>query len=257
MKLVVGLVRAAIIGTSDSGQHYLNLFSCTFKKFLRRIVIKSLCEKPAFRYLAPFVVFMLLTELQRFADPQSIFFVYALKTILTGALILWVFQGKYREIEGSFADLRAAVLGVTVLVVWILPTLIFKDLPKDISFDPGVFDNVLAQGAAILIRAAGAVLVVPIMEELLWRSFLMRYLIQPDFLKIPFGTYRSIPFWITVAAFTLVHRPWEWPVAALTGILYGAYAVKTKNLKGCILAHAVTNLGLAVYTVITGQWFFW
>lgn len=220
-------------------------------------MIKSLCDKPAFRYVAPFIVFMLLTELQRFAGPQTIFFVYALKTILTGAFIVLAFQGKYREIEGSFADLRAAVLGVTVLVLWILPTLIFNDLPKEVSFDPRVFDNALAQCAAILIRTAGAVLVVPIMEELLWRSFLMRYLIQPDFLKIPFGTFRLFPFWITVAAFTIVHRPWEWPVAALTGILYGAYAVKTRNLKGCILAHAVTNLGLAIYTVITGQWFFW
>lgn len=220
-------------------------------------MIQRLREKPGFRYLAPFAVFMVLTELQRFADPQSIFFVYALKTILTGSLIVWCFQGKYLEIEGSFVDLRAAVLGVAVLVLWIMPTFFFGDLPKEVSFNPGVFNNVLAQYAAILIRTAGAVLVVPIMEELLWRSFLMRYLIQPDFLKIPFGTYRPIAFWITVAAFTLVHRSWEWPVAALTGILYGTYAVKTRNLKGCILAHAVTNLGLAVYTVVTGQWFFW
>lgn len=256
MKLVVGLQGAVIIRFSfESRQHYISLFFNP--QSVRSSVIKSWCKKPAFRYTAPFVVFMLLTELQRFAGPQSIFFVYGLKTILTGAVIVWAFRGKFHEIEGRFGDFRAAALGLAVLALWILPSLIFPDQPKEVSFDPGVFDHAFAQAAAVLIRAAGAVLVVPVMEELLWRSFLMRYLIQQDFLKIPFGTYKLLPFIITAAAFTLVHRPWEWPAAAVTGLLYGAYAVKTKNLKGCILAHAVTNLGLAFYTVITGQWFFW
>ena len=103
----------------------------------------------------------------------------------------------------------------------------------------------------------GAVLIVPIMEELIWRSFLMRYLVKANFLTIPLGHYSHLSFWGTVIAFTLVHRPWEWPVAAATGILYGAYIVKRKNLIGCMLAHATTNLGLAVYVLITGSWHYW
>jgi membrane protease YdiL (CAAX protease family) len=46
-------------------------------------------------------------------------------------------------------------------------------------------------------------------------------------------------------------------VTIATGILYGLYLVKTKNLIGCIIAHATTNLGLAIYVVYTQKWYFW
>jgi len=106
-------------------------------------------------------------------------------------------------------------------------------------------------------RVTGACLVVPVMEELLWRSFLMRWLINKDFLGVSLGTYTHISFWITVFCFVSVHRPWEWGVTLVAGILYGAYLVRTKNLVGCVIAHAVTNLGLAVYVVYSGSWFYW
>ncbi len=217
--------------------------------------MNHLLQKPVFRYLAPFVVFMLLTELQRFADARSIFFLYALKTFLTAALLFWGFRGRPEEIPGSW-DFRAAALGILVLILWLIPALFWAPAETP-SFNPEVFATPAAKAAAILIRIAGAVLVVPLMEELVWRSFLMRYLIQNDFLKIPLGTFKPFAFWMTVGAFTLVHRSWEWPAAVLTGVLYGGYLVKTRNLKGCVLAHAVTNLGLGLYTVVTRQWFFW
>lgn len=198
---------------------------------------------------------MLFTELQRFADPKSIFFLYGFKTLFTAAVLLWGFHKRKQEIPGAW-DWRAAVLGAVVLVLWLIPAFLGKPAESG-SFNPYVFETPAARLAAILVRLSGAVLVVPVMEELLWRSFLMRYLIQSDFLKIPLGAYKPLAFWMTVGAFTLVHRPWEWPAAVITGILYGGYLVKTQNLKGCILAHAVTNLGLGVYVVLTQQWFFW
>lgn len=200
---------------------------------------------------------MLLTELQRLAGPQEVFFVYAAKTFMTGALLFWLFRRRAGEIPGTLRDGRAVLLGAAVLGLWLIPAWVWPSAGRPVTFNPEVFTDPAARAAAILIRTAGAALVVPVMEELLWRSFLMRYLIQQDFLKIPVGTYRAFSFAVTAAAFTLVHKDWEWPAAAVTGLFYGAYLVKTKNLRGCILAHGVTNLGLAVYVVLTRQWYFW
>ena len=207
------------------------------------------------RYVAPFVVFGLLTECQRFGTEQTIFWIYALKTVATAACIVFCFKGYWKEIPGKF-DAFAIVLGLIVLGIWILPDLIF-DRDHTITFNPEVFDSGLLAILAISFRMMGASVVVPVMEELLWRSFLMRWLIKKDFLAVPIGTYAHLSFFGTVVAFTSVHHIWEWPMTLTTGILYGGYLVKTKNLKGCILAHATTNFGLGCYVLVTKQWFYW
>lgn len=104
-------------------------------------------------------------------------------------------------------------------------------------------------------RVVGIAVCVPIMEELFWRGFLMRWLIKEDFTAVPIGTYRPFSFWITTAFFATVHGP-EWPLAVVVGILYGAWFVRTKNLGNIMVAHGVTNLLLAFYCLVSGDWHF-
>jgi membrane protease YdiL (CAAX protease family) len=49
----------------------------------------------------------------------------------------------------------------------------------------------------------------------------------------------------------------DWPAALLTGILFNFVMVRTKSLAVCVIAHAVTNLGLGVFIMCTRQWGFW
>lgn len=219
-------------------------------------MIPALKNNPAVRYLLPFFAFMALTEMQRFGTPQTIFWIYGAKTALTLFLLWLCFKDHRAEIQGGF-DIRAVLLGLAVLVLWIGIGEQFRPPSVDAAFNPAVFESLSLRLLAAAIRITGACLAVPLMEELLWRSFLMRYLIQKDFLMVRLGQYTHFSFWITVAAFTLVHQQWEWPAAVLTGILYGGYLVRTGNLRGVIWAHAVTNAGLAVYVLYTRQWFWW
>jgi CAAX prenyl protease-like protein len=46
-------------------------------------------------------------------------------------------------------------------------------------------------------------------------------------------------------------------VGIITGLLYGLLLIHQKKLKGVILAHGVTNLGLGIYVLATGNWMFW
>jgi len=51
-------------------------------------------------------------------------------------------------------------------------------------------------------------LVVPVMEELFWRGFLMRWLIKDRFSPpVPLGTYQPFSFWITDGL--LRHSAWS------------------------------------------------
>jgi hypothetical protein len=105
------------------------------------------------------------------------------------------------------------------------------------------------------VRLLGSSLVVPVMEELFWRSFLRRYLINPDFRSIPMGAFTWFSFVGTAVLFGLEHH--RVLVGVIAGVLYGLLLVYQKNLKGVVLAHGVTNLGLGIYIMVTRNWMFW
>ncbi len=218
-------------------------------------LLKAFNQNPTLRYLTPFAVFSLLSLMQDWGNPQSIFWIYAVKTLITGAVILYCFQGHWGEIGGKF-DWRAVGLGILVFVIWVAPEILFPE-ERAITYNPNVFKSPFVKASAISFRMFGACVIVPFVEEILWRGFLMRYLIRQDFTSVSLGTYTHLSFWITAISFGLMHASWEWGVAIVTGILYGAYLVKTHNLRGVILAHAATNLCLGLFVLATDQWKFW
>jgi hypothetical protein len=84
----------------------------------------------------------------------------------------------------------------------------------------------------------------------------MRWLDNPDFEKVPFGRYAHQAFWVSAALFASEHGPY-WDVGFLAGAAYNFWAIRTKRLGDCILAHGVTNLCLSLYTIATGKWEYW
>ncbi|NPA49218.1 MAG: CAAX prenyl protease-related protein [Thermodesulfobacteria bacterium] len=208
-------------------------------------------------YIIPFALFLILTEIGRLF-PAYPFVIYALKTFLVGAL-LWFWRHKFRELYLSprIAELGWAVLaGLVVCVVWIGGEAYFPQIGKSSALSP--FEQEISTAAiwfTIILRLFGAAVVVPVMEELFWRSFLMRYLIHRDFQQIPLGTYTHFSFWAVVFLFALEH--FRIVPGAFAGAVYGALLCLTKNIWVPIVAHAVTNLALGLYVLYTGSWGFW
>jgi len=124
-----------------------------------------------------------------------------------------------------------------------------------IGLNPFQFYPEVKPGGLFGFRREGITFVVPVMEELFWRGFLMRWLIKEDFTSVPIGTYQPFSFWITTVCFATVHGS-EWPLAVVVGVLYGAWFVRTKSLGNIVMAHGVTNLLLALYCLITNDWHF-
>ena len=104
-------------------------------------------------------------------------------------------------------------------------------------------------------RVLGISLCVPIMEELFWRGFLMRWLIREDFTSVPLGQYQPFSFWATTMLFALEHGS-EWILGLIVGTIYGAWFLRTKSLGSVMLAHGVTNFLLALYCLVSNDWHF-
>ena len=65
-------------------------------------------------------------------------------------------------------------------------------------------DGLLYAGVVGL-RFARLVLVVPALEEIFWRGFLLRYLVREDFTGVPIGTFTWMSFTVVALGFMLEH----------------------------------------------------
>ena len=231
-------------------------------------------------YLGPFAVFMALLALGEvishfgdglaawwLAEPQ--YWVYPLQTIVCGALLIWWWR-QYEFNLGPGPVRRATyillgiIAGILALLVWIAPQEVFNAERRVGGFDLWFFGGGTAFKVNLWFRILRLVIVVPLLEEIFWRGFLMRHLIRDPFHTIPFGTFSWPSFaWVTLF-FGFAHwgeRIWppgqDFWTAIITSILYNLLAVFTRSLGACVIAHAMTNLLLGFYIFKTQQWGFW
>jgi hypothetical protein len=107
----------------------------------------------------------------------------------------------------------------------------------------------------LVVRFWGLVVIVPVMEELFWRSFLIRYLTDQDFTAVPIGHYSVAAFWL-VAGFSGLAHP-EWLVAMVASAAYSWLLRATGSLFATVAAHAVTNAALGIYVLVSHDWQYW
>jgi hypothetical protein len=130
--------------------------------------------------------------------------------------------------------------------------------PRTVGLDPTLLEsNSATYWSTILFRFLRLVLVVPLLEEVFWRGFLLRFVIDDHFEQVPFGKFNRLAFAVVTVAFTFSHSRPDWPAAFITGALYNVVAYFTQSLASCVLAHAVTNLLLGLWIMQTRQWGFW
>jgi uncharacterized protein len=218
-------------------------------------------------YLAPFFVFLAFLLLAQMVAAlwegyawwpvaEPIYWIFPLQTVVSG-IVLWKLRRRIDFGPASGFGF-ATLIGLLSLVVWIAPQLFFGAERRLEGFRPDFFaPEGWAYWANLGMRLIRMVIVVSFVEEIFWRGFLLRFLINEDFGKVPFGTFTWRSFLICSFAFCLIHEQRDWPASIVTGALFNVVAIRTRSLFACILTHAVTNLGLAVYILRTDQWGFW
>jgi CAAX prenyl protease-like protein len=108
----------------------------------------------------------------------------------------------------------------------------------------------------LFFRTLRAVIIVPIVEELFWRGWMMRWLVSSDFHKVTLGAFTHSSFWITAFLFASEHGPY-WEVGLIAGIAYNWWMIRTRSLGDLIYAHGVTNACLCAFILLTNRWEYW
>jgi uncharacterized protein len=214
--------------------------------------------------VTPFAFFIALLALRGAApadgswgfDPD---WLYAVSVVVVGALLAF-FWREYGELASqNLPDARevllAAAVGLVVFVLWIR-----LDAPWMTLGEPAAGFSPMSAGGGIdwpmvALRWAGAALLVPVMEELFWRSFLMRWFEHPVFEGVDPRRVGFKAIVLSTFVFTLAHTLWL--AAAIAGLAYALLYVRTGRLWVPVIAHAATNGALGVWVVATGNWHFW
>lgn len=221
-------------------------------------------KKPLIAFTLPMAAFLGLLALAAalrntgggfwLASPE--YWVYPAQTLICGALLLRFWR--MYQFSAPAGILFTIGIGLLVFVLWIAPQQLFGVAPRLAGFDPNVF---AAQPAlywlTILFRFLRLVVVVPLVEEIFWRGFLLRYLIDEKFVRVPVGAFSWVSFTVVTLGFGFTHSSADWVAALITGALYNFVAYRTRNLASCVLAHAVTNLCLGIWIMTSRQWGFW
>jgi len=211
-------------------------------------------------YIAPLLVYVGLMALEQAAGlPLQVF--YPLRCAASAAVLLALSRPLLALRPTRL--LASAALGLAVFLLWIGPDLVFGYRHHWLFENPifGVAASsappaLRASVAFCTVRALGCTLLVPVIEELFWRGWLMRWLIGRNFLEVPLGAYNPLAFWAVAVLFALEHGSY-WEVGLIAGVLYNWWMVRTRSLADCMVAHAVTNGLLSVYVLAASQWQYW
>ena len=245
--------------------------------------------RPHLPYVLPIIVFGLFLAAES-QWPQAKWFLYPLKTLATGACLWWVW-GEFKSLSWRWSWL-GVVIGIVVVVQWVGMEELFKkywrypavplvgsqvvweenvdsDIPetegqeethsqandeKTVLFNPEkeFGGRHVRFWIWVVIRMAGAVIVVPLMEELFWRGFLLRLLVGRYFERVELGEFTWFSCLAVAGLFALAH-PW-YISAFICALFYNWLLYKTKSILACVVAHALTNLLLWVYILRFDAW---
>ncbi len=211
--------------------------------------------------VAPFAAYIVFLAIEGGVDKVWPDFdsrlLYPLKVGVVAAL-LWYFRAQYLELfqrpDWRWMALAAPAVGALVFVLWINLDGGWLNLGGGTGYAP-LDDAGAIRLELALPRLAGAALVVPLMEELFWRSFLMRWIDKHDFIALEPARVTLQAVLVSSVLFGLEHTLWF--AGILAGLAYAWLYRASGNLWPPIVAHGVTNLMLGVWVLATGAWTFW
>lgn len=227
---------------------------------LRSAFNRVVAARPDLVLMAPYLLYLLLLVVKGELPPQ-----YAWLAALIrggGCLLLIAALWKHFEPWGR-ADWLVAVpagvltafgwfygqyffnwLGVPHTLPYLFPTTTWED-PRAVIGSGALFWSTVAAHVAV------ASLVVPIVEELFWRSFLLRALIDwNDFEKFPVGTF-SLRAMVLTALLSTVQHPSNWLVSIFCWLAWNGLIYWRKSLSCLMITHGVTNLVLYAWVLFS------
>ena len=194
---------------------------------------------PAAAAILPFAVFMVASTLVAalFAVPDL---GYPIKALALAAAVglFWPVIGTLR----FTADPPALASGLAVGIFWLVMA-----EPPDADLAAGL-TGLGGAGLAVwlLLRLFGTVLLVPMVEELFFRGYLLTRL-------------DGVPLWrrvlalaVSSLAFAALHG--RWLEAGVAGLIFGMVMLRRGRVEDAILSHLIANAVIAAVALARGDW---
>jgi CAAX protease family protein len=214
-------------------------------------------ERPWLPYVFPFALYLAFLTVQ---TPERLLWIYPLKTVAVAASLVFFWRA-YDELRPRRHWALGVLAGAIAIAIWIAIDPYYPGLSRltggttGAAFDPTTIADATTRAVFLSFRVLGAVVVVAIMEELFWRAFLIRWLVNEDFKSVPVGTYSHRSFAITTLLFAVEHE--QWLAGLICGALYNALLYRTRSVFACVVAHATSNALLAAWVLLRQDWKFW
>jgi exosortase E/protease (VPEID-CTERM system) len=215
-------------------------------------------ESPATpAYLVPFLAIIAASYVSRLAwggGGTGFEALYGLRFLAAG-VALWAFCGELRKLDWRFGWMGPAV-GALVFAVWVAPE-IWKHGPETSGLGAALAALPAWERLGWLaVRITAAVVTVPIAEELAFRGYLARRLMDREFEQVRFGALGVLPIVLSSVAFGSMHGA-QWAVGIVAGLAYALVVKRTGRFGEAVAAHATSNLLLAVWVLVRGDWGMW
>ncbi len=234
-------------------------------RLIHRRQIAAVLARPAVMRVTPFAIFIAFVALSSLAygiGPQDAAWDLRWLNVLRAVavtLALACFWRGYGEL-GAFHDVKphqwllAIGTGLTVFLVWINFDDGWAIMGSTRGFNPTGRDGGIDLTLASL-RLAELALVVPVMEELFWRSFLLRWLDAREFSAADPRRASPRAFALTAVLFASEHSLLF--AGLIAGLLYNWVYIRTGNLWVPIASHAISNGALGIWILATRNWHLW
>jgi CAAX prenyl protease-like protein len=205
-------------------------------------------RKPWFPFTLPFLLYFIAIETARHL-PQWQHLLFLAGISLAGAA-LWSWRARFffllqlpRQAVGTECLIGLLAGGGSALF-WQLGLQLGWLRPASLVW-PSHWSSSLAMTMSVL-SILCFVMLLPVLEELFWRAFMLRYLIAPDFTRIPLGTAQPFAF-VTVVALAAIPAGEGLLVGTcFSAILYNLLLIWRKNLLCGIVAHSLANALIAL-----------
>ncbi|QEH38895.1 Transmembrane exosortase (Exosortase_EpsH) [Aquisphaera giovannonii] len=219
---------------------------------------------PTAAYLGPLMALLAVAMVTGAASDGAFDLLYPAR-IAAACAVLWVYRGAYpiRSWAAGLAPASAATpiaIGVAAYLIWVAlepaPEVAAGGTARGLAIPAALAAMGPAAAAAWLsARVLGSVAVVPLAEELAFRGYLQRRLVDADFEAASPREFTWLSFLGPSLAFGLMHQRWIAGTAA--GMLYAAAALRRGRLGDAVLAHAATNALIAARVLAGGAWWLW
>jgi exosortase E/protease (VPEID-CTERM system) len=169
------------------------------------------------------------------------------------AAVLYYYRNSYIQLFSKW-NWQSPALGVLVFIIWMLLEPQNQENGQVLSQN---LEKLSSEWAALwlIFRVLGSIVIIPIAEELVFRGYLIRKLIDRDFENVAPNQFTWISFILSSLLFGLMHD--RWLAGTLAGMGFAIALYRRGKLGDAVIAHMTTNALIAVLVLTQGRWSLW